>query len=133
MSDAQQPDATDTSATPERLTPLPGMEIVYLCLLLKGPAWTSEETPEVARLQVAHLANIRRLVALGKKVVVGPILDDSEIRGVSAFRVGSAAEARELMETDPAVQAGRFTVEIHPWMVAIGTLPGAPSSGAPSQ
>src|SRR5579883_232104 len=98
------------------------MEIVYLCLLLKGPAWTAEETPEVERLQEAHLANIRRLVALGKKVVVGPILDGGVIRGVSALRVSSAEEAHALMKSDPAVQAGRFTFEIHPWMVAIGAL-----------
>ncbi|HUY78928.1 MAG TPA: YciI family protein [Ktedonobacterales bacterium] len=118
------PDTQPTDDNTPMLTPLPGMEIVYLCLLLKGPAWTADETPEVQQLQQAHLANIRRLVALGKKVVVGPILDGGDLRGVSAFRVGSAAEARELMATDPAVQAGRFTIEIHPWMVAIGALPG---------
>lgn len=118
------PDAQPANEDTSLLTPLPGMEIVYLCLLLKGPAWTAEETPEVEQLQQAHLANIRRLVALGKKVVVGPTLDGGELRGVSAFRVVSVAEARELMVTDPAVQAGRFTFEIHPWMAAIGALPG---------
>jgi uncharacterized protein len=34
------------------------------------------------------------------------------------FRVGSAEEAKALVESDPAVQAGRLRFELHPWYAA---------------
>jgi hypothetical protein len=37
--------------------------------------------------------------------------------------VASIDEARELAATDPAVQAGRLKIEMHPWVVPEGILP----------
>jgi hypothetical protein len=37
--------------------------------------------------------------------------------------VASIDEARALSETDPAVQAGRLAIDIHPWLVPEGVLP----------
>jgi uncharacterized protein len=99
-----------------------GMTVVYIEMLLKGPAWVGESTPETQQLQVAHLANNRRLVELGKLVLVGPCLDGGHLRGVSVYRVDSPAEAQALAESDPAVQAGHLAYEIHPWMVPAGIL-----------
>jgi hypothetical protein len=39
----------------------PGMCVYYLVLLRRGPVWTPEETPELERLQEAHLANIHHV------------------------------------------------------------------------
>ena len=98
----------------------PGMAVYYLVLLVKGPAWTAEESPELERLSAAHLAHLHELYESGRLILVGPLLDDGLIRGISVFRVGSAAEARALAEADPAVQAGRFVAELHPWMAQQG-------------
>ncbi|MFH2103757.1 MAG: YciI family protein [Chloroflexota bacterium] len=95
-----------------------GMMVVYLGLLKRGPKWTAEETPQVLALQEAHLANIDRMVEKGKLVLVGPLLDNSEIRGIYIFKVKSFKEAEKLTKRDPAVKAGRLTVDIHPWMIA---------------
>ena len=100
-----------------------GMAVYYLGLLLRGPAWTAEQTPEVERLQAAHQAHLRRLRESGKLVIMGPLLDDGQIRGVSVFRVDSPEEALALMTSDPAVQAGRLVCEVHPWMAPRGILP----------
>jgi uncharacterized protein YciI len=105
------------------LTPIPGMTIYYLGLLLKGPAWTAEETPEVEALQQAHLAYLDGLRTRGVLVIVGPILDGGVLRGTGVYKVASLAEAQALMAADPAVQAGRFAFEVHPWMVHEGVLP----------
>lgn len=51
--------AHDTTAPHEEYEGPENMTVYYLGLLLRGPTWTSEETPEVERLQQAHLANIR--------------------------------------------------------------------------
>jgi uncharacterized protein YciI len=95
----------------------------YLVFLTRGDKWTPEQTPATAELQKAHMANIMRLAETKKLVVAGPFGDNGQLRGIFVFRVGSLAEARALTETDPAVQAGRLALDIHPWMVPEGVLP----------
>ena len=74
-------------------------------------------------LQKAHLANINRLAEMKKLVVAGPFGDDTPLRGIFVFKVASIDEARALTETDPAVQAGRLVMDVHPWLVPEGVLP----------
>lgn len=101
----------------------PDMTVCYVRLLRRGPNWTAEETPDVERLQGAHIAYGRRLIEEGKLILNGPMLDGGDLRGFSVFRVGSLEEARALAEADPAVQAGRLIAEVHPWMIFRGILP----------
>ena len=110
---------------------VPGMTVYYVELLRKGPAWTAESSAETERLQAAHVANNQRLVALGKLIMVGPCLDDGDLRGISVYSVESTAEAQALADSDPAVQAGRLTYEIHPWMTRVGTVSDMSNSTAP--
>ena len=42
-------------------------------------------------------------------------MDNGELRGIYVFDVKDVEEARRLTETDPAVQAGSLTLELHPW------------------
>ena len=69
------------------------------------------------------MANIQRLAEMKKLVVAGPFGDDGRLRGIFVFRVDSLEEARALTLTDPAVQAGRLAMELHPWVVPVGILP----------
>ena len=95
----------------------------YLGFLKRGAKWTPKQTPATAELQKAHLANIYRLAEMKKLVVAGPFGDDTALRGIFVFKVASIDEARALAETDPAVQAGRLVIEMHPWLVPEGILP----------
>jgi uncharacterized protein YciI len=95
----------------------------YLGLLKRGDKWTPEKTPATAELQKAHIANIVRLAEMKKLVVAGPFGDDGQLRGIFVFKVASIEEAKALAETDPAVQAGRLAIEMHPWLVPEGVLP----------
>jgi uncharacterized protein YciI len=99
------------------------LETVYLGFLRRGVKWTPEQTPATEELQKAHIANIQRLAAMKKLVVAGPFGDNGNLRGIFVFRVASLDEARQLSATDPAVQAGRLVVDLHPWMVPEGVLP----------
>ncbi|MGI8919835.1 MAG: YciI family protein [Pyrinomonadaceae bacterium] len=105
------------TATPETMT------TVYLAFLTRGDKWTPEKTPQTEAIQKAHMDNINRLAETKKLVVAGPFGDNGTLRGIFVFKVGSLAEAKALAETDPAVQAGRLALDIHPWLVPEGILP----------
>lgn len=95
----------------------------YLAFLTRGDKWTAEKTPASAEIQKAHLANIEKLAEMKKLVVAGPFGDNGTLRGIFVFKVGSIEEARSLAATDPAVQAGRLALRIHPWLIPEGILP----------
>src|SRR5258705_1477981 len=94
------------------------MTTYYVGFLYRGAKWTPEETAETRKLQEAHMANIVKMGAQGKLVIAGPFADNGDLRGLYVFRVGSAEEAKALVESDPAVQAGRLRFELHPWYAA---------------
>jgi uncharacterized protein YciI len=95
----------------------------YFGILRRGPKWSAEKTPESGKLQADHLANIRRLAEMGKMVIAGPFENAGEYAGVFVFKVQTIEEARTLAETDPAIQAGRLVIDIHPWIIPQGSLP----------
>ena len=95
----------------------------YFAFLVRGDKWTPERTPQTEEIQKAHMANIHRLADMKKLVVAGPFGDDGRLRGIFVFKVGSLEEAKELANTDPAVQAGRLALLVYPWLVPEGMLP----------
>jgi len=99
------------------------MVTYYMGLLLRGPKWTPDVTPEVQNLQKEHLAHMGRLHKAGKLIIAGPFTDNGTIRGIVVYKVETLEEAKALTEADPAVKAGRLMVEMHPWMVQKGILP----------
>jgi uncharacterized protein YciI len=99
------------------------MNTAYIGFLSRGKKWTPEKTPETEELQKAHMANINRLAETKKLVVAGPFGDNGQLRGIFVFKVASLEEAKELAATDPSVQAGRLSIDVHPWLVPEGILP----------
>ena len=94
----------------------------YFCFLRRGPKWTAERTPETGNLQAAHMANINAMAKTGKLVIAGPFENGGDYAGVFVFKVGSLDEAKALAESDPAIKAGRLVADVHPWLVAEGSL-----------
>jgi uncharacterized protein YciI len=90
----------------------------YLGLIVKGPKWTKEKSPELTRMMEGHMANINAMAATGKLVAAGPVVDDGTLRGIFIFDTATAEEARAMAEKDPAIASGHFALEVHPWMVA---------------
>lgn len=91
-----------------------GMKPFVMAFLKAGPN-RSQDSTEAAALQRAHLDNITRLAEEGKLILAGPFLDEGDVRGIYVFDVATVEEARALTETDPAIQAGRLVMELHPW------------------
>lgn len=99
------------------------MATYYFAFLKRGPKWTGEKTPETARIQADHMANINAMAKTGKLVIAGPFENAGDYAGVFIFKVASLDEAKSLAESDPAVKVGRLAAEVHPWMVGEGSLP----------
>jgi uncharacterized protein YciI len=95
----------------------------YLAFLTRGEKWTPERTPATEEIQKGHMANINKLADMKKLVAAGPFGDNGRLRGIFVFRVASLEEAKSLTAGDPAVQAGRLAMDIHPWMIPDGVLP----------
>jgi len=106
----------------------PGMTMYYFGMLMRGPKWTPEETPEREELQKQHLAHMAKMHEEGHLLVAGPLMDDGTIRGLVVYKASSMEEALAFAEADPAIKAGRLKLEMHPWAVQKGILrePGEP-------
>ena len=91
-----------------------GMKRYVMAFLKRGPN-RGQDSLTAANLQKAHLQNINRMANEGKLVLAGPFFDDGDVRGIYIFNVSTVEEARALTETDPAIQAGRLAMELHPW------------------
>jgi uncharacterized protein YciI len=85
----------------------------HMALLKRGPAYNAAGMAK--DLQTQHVANVVTMLESGKAVIAGPMGDEGELAGILIFRAKSAEEARAWAESDPAVKAGFFTAEMHPW------------------
>jgi uncharacterized protein len=94
-----------------------------LVLLIRPPDAPELPDDEAAALQDAHLAFRADLRDQGHLIGGGPLIDqdDETLRGISVMAVDPAT-ARELCSADPAVQAGRLTIQVMTWMVPNGNI-----------
>jgi uncharacterized protein YciI len=71
------------------------------------------------KLMDGHMANIRRLAKEGKLLAAGPFEGGG---GMFIFNTTSEEEAQGWLITDPAVRAGRWTIEILPYTPRTGSV-----------
>jgi len=91
-----------------------GMSQYVMAFLLTGDS-VNIDSARRADLSRGHMANIRRMAENGDLVLAGPFLDGGKLRGIYIFDVKTIEEAEALTNTDPAVEAGVFKFEMHPW------------------
>ena len=97
----------------------PPSEIVkyYFVELITNPDRPELPKAEVDSIQMAHMANIGRMVEEKKLMLAGPFEGGG---GIFILKVNSMEEAEQLAARDPAVKAGRLLTEIRPWYTAKG-------------
>lgn len=88
----------------------------YVFVILKTGENKATDKEELNKLFRGHMENIQRLVDEGKLVVAGPFGEnDKTWRGLFILNVKTVEEAKELVQTDPAIKAGIFAVDLVPW------------------
>lgn len=92
----------------------------YYIVFLKSGKNRSQDSTEAAAIQEKHMQHLNRMYEEGFTSLTGPMGDDGELRGIVIYNTKTQAEADSLAKLDPAVQAGRLEVEVHPWWVAKG-------------
>lgn len=96
------------------------MRTYFMGFLRRGPKWTAEKTPESTAAFQGHMAHIDKLAATGQLLIAGPFevpdgAPKDALAGIFLFDVPTIEEAMTLTKEDPAVKAGRFTIEVMTW------------------
>lgn len=91
-------------------------------LLRRGPRAAEFSDAELEEIQAGH-SFLDEMRSRGHMVLSGPFRDqdDETKRGFSIYRTG-LEKTRRLTEQDPAVQAGRMSVEVMTWLTRKGAL-----------
>ncbi len=98
------------------------IRLYWFVMLMKGPNRT-QDSATAAKIQQGHMANINRLYYEGKLKVAGPFGDNGNWSGIFIFDASAAGcktkeEMEKLLQSDPAVAAGRLICDIRPWYTA---------------
>jgi uncharacterized protein YciI len=90
-----------------------------ITFLNKKPDAEKIDKETETRLFEAHMDNINRLASEGKLLAAGPFHDGG---GIFILNTTSIDEATEWVNTDPAVRANRWNIEILPYTPRIGAI-----------
>jgi uncharacterized protein YciI len=98
-----------------------GMKQYVMAFLKKGTVKITDAA-RAKELLAGHMKNMDKLATEGKLVIAGPMMDDTGLQGIFIFNVKTIAEAKTLSQTDPAVKAGLFAMEYHPWYASAALM-----------
>ena len=85
----------------------------HFVLLGKGEN-RSHDKETAKQLQEGHMANIQKMADDGLLVLAGPFAD-SLGGGIFVLKTATVEETEILLQSDPAIKAGRLSYTIRPW------------------
>jgi len=109
-------------AQPAGDTRASGQNQQHFLIVLKGtrPTLIEDITSEEQEIVSHHFALLQEADRQGKVALVGRC-DDTPL-GLIILHVASKEEAQEVLDNDPAVQAGLMRGELHPFTLYMGSL-----------
>lgn len=118
---------TSNAQSAKSKKPAESIREYWFVLLVKGPH-RDQDSATAAQIQRGHLANITRLYNEGKIKVAGPFGEEGDWQGIFIFDAASREEVEKLLQSDPAIKAGRLNYQIKSWYTAaMGSfVPGKP-------
>jgi uncharacterized protein YciI len=91
----------------------------YFVMLNANPGKPELPKAEVDKIQAAHMANIDSLARAGSLLAAGPFNGGG---GLFVLVAASIEDARNVLNTDPAVKANRFIIELYPLTMNYGSI-----------
>jgi uncharacterized protein YciI len=92
-----------------------GMKM-YVLVILKTGSNTTETKAKTDSLFAGHMANMGKLVEMNKLIIAGPMgKNEKNYRGIFILNTKSIDEAKQLLETDPAVKSKILDAELYNW------------------
>lgn len=88
----------------------------YILVMLKSGSNTSGDEASKNTAFRGHMENIKKMVALDKLVVAGPMgTNDKSYQGIFILNVATIEEAETLLQSDPAIKAQYLDTELYKW------------------
>ena len=89
----------------------------YFLVILKTGTHTLTDKEFIGEQFRGHMNNIQRLVEEKKLIVAGPLgKNEKKYRGIFILdNIQTEQEAKELLQTDPAIKSGLLDYEIYSW------------------
>lgn len=107
--------AVQASAQEKRAGAPPEIDQYWFVMIRTGPN-VGLDSAERAELFRGHMSNMQRLADEGILKIAGPFgKNDLNWRGIFILDCKTLKEAQQHVDTDPAVNAGLFEVDIVPW------------------
>lgn len=92
-----------------------GMKMYVFVVLKSGDNKTTDKD-FINSCFAGHMKNIGRLIEAKQLIVAGPFgKNDNDFRGLFILNVSSIEEAKQLLDTDPAIKADLLRPELYPW------------------
>ena len=88
-----------------------------LYLIPPRPSFAQDMTPEERAIMQQHVVYWRDLMAKGKVIVFGPVLDPAAVYGLGIIKVDNEDEVKAFIEGDPAGTIN--TYEYHQMMAMV--------------
>ncbi|GHO99124.1 hypothetical protein KSF_091720 [Reticulibacter mediterranei] len=90
--------------------------MIFAVVYTPAPAWIQGKPVVEQPFFKEHARYMRRFFADGRLLMGGFFLDNQG--GLGILEAADEAEAREIVEQDPAVQNKVFQPDLHPWYPA---------------
>ncbi len=89
---------------------------LYFVVLEKGPnAEAKVDEEEQSKMMGEHLANFDRLAKAKKLVIVGPMADAGDMRGIVVLDVQDKEKAEAEFKNDPFIKSGAMKLATYEW------------------
>ncbi len=90
----------------------------FICVVkLVKPETFEKMSPKEEAIVSAHFEQLEKALGEGNLILAGPSLDGAF--GIVVFRAQSREQAEEFVKSDPAVNKGIMTAELHPFRVSL--------------
>lgn len=88
----------------------------YILVILKTGINKTTDKEFIDRCFKGHFNNINRLVELKKLIVAGPLgKNENAYRGIFILDTSNLEEAKELLQSDPAINENLLEAELYNW------------------